>query len=63
MLQGLRFADALKRSALRFLDERIDTLEKFAVRPLPIQIILPGMFGKNELHSTVAQRIRLGHGG
>jgi hypothetical protein len=43
MLQGFRLADALERSALRFLDERIDAFENLPVRALPMQTILPGV--------------------
>ena len=51
MFQRFRFANTLKRAALNFLNEGVDTAKNLFVRFLPINVIVPGMVGKNELHS------------
>jgi len=40
-LQGFRLADPLKRLAKAFLNQAVDPLQRFAILPLPILIILP----------------------
>ena len=51
MFQWFRFADTLKRVAFCLLYEGVDTAKDFFVSFLPIDIIVPGIIGENELHS------------
>jgi len=51
MFQGFRFANTLKRVAFSFLNESVDTVKNFLISFLPIDVIVPGMIRKNELHS------------
>jgi len=41
------------------LDESIDSLENTLVRPLPIEIVFPGLSGKNDFHSIRSLSIPL----
>ena len=52
MLEGLRLANAFKWVSHGFFDYVIDAPKNLSVRVLPIEIVVPGVFGKNELHSA-----------
>jgi len=51
MPEGLGLTSPFKGSALYFLNELVDTLKDLSVSPLPVEIIIPGMFGEDDLHS------------
>jgi len=51
MFQLLRLTGPPKRCALDLLDEFINAIEDLWVSAPPVEIILPGMFGKDALHS------------
>lgn len=51
MFQRFGFANTLKRAAFSFFNESVNTAKNFLVSFLPIDVIVPGMIGKNELHS------------
>lgn len=51
VLERFRFTDALERRASNVLNQEIDSLEKFAVRLLPMKIVIPSMLGEDQLHS------------
>ncbi len=57
MLQWFGLTDALEMGASGLSDERIDALEDPAVRALPLEVILPGSLGENELHSLSARSV------
>lgn len=52
MSEGLRLTNASKRRALDFFEKGIDPSKDFLIGPLPVEIIFPGVLGKNKLHST-----------
>lgn len=52
MLQRLRLADAGKGRPRNLPDERVDALEQFLIGLLPVQVILPGLLGEDQLHSA-----------
>ena len=52
MLEGLRLAHTFKWVSHGFFDHVIDALKNLSVGVLPIEIVVPSVFGKNELHST-----------
>jgi hypothetical protein len=52
MLEGLRLANAFKWVLRGFFDHVIDAPKNLSVRVLPIEIVVPSVFGKDELHST-----------
>ena len=51
VLQRLELARALKRSAHDLFDQVVDSLEDFLVGALPVEIVLPSVFGEYEFHS------------
>lgn len=52
MFEGLRLANAFKWVSPGFFDHVIDAPKNLSVRVLPIEIVVPSVFGKDELHST-----------
>ena len=52
MFQRLRFARAFKGCPLARLDQPVDVLDDCPVGALPIHIVVPGMLGENQLHSS-----------
>ncbi len=54
MLEGFELAGALKWGTAGFLDQGMNPLEKFVIGGLPVEIILPGLFRKNQLYSARA---------
>lgn len=55
MLKRLWFANSLAGRTLNVLNQRIDTLEGFLIRFLPIQVVLPGMLREDKPHSLFAK--------
>jgi hypothetical protein len=51
VFEGLRFAESLKRRAGDVLDQVIDPLEELSIGALPIEVVVPGVFRKDDLHS------------
>lgn len=51
MFQRFGFADAFKGIPLDLPDERVDAPEDVPVGFLPIKVVLPGVIGKDQLHS------------
>ena len=52
MLEGFRFTNTFKRISHRLLNHVVDAAKDLSIGVLPIEIVVPGMIGKNELHST-----------
>ena len=52
MLQGLRFAGPCKGGTQDLVDQIVDPFQKRSVGSLPVEVILPGVLGKDKLHST-----------
>ena len=54
VLQRLWLANAFERIARNFTDKKVYPFEGFLVCLLPIQIVFPGIFSKDQLHSASA---------
>ena len=52
MLKRFGFSNSLEWRTFYVLDKCVDPLEDFSVGSLPIEIVLPGMLGEDELHSA-----------
>ena len=52
MFERFRFASAGEWIAHDFIDEPVDALEYLLVGRLPVQVVFPGVLGKDELHSA-----------
>lgn len=52
MLQRLRLPRSFEWSAHNLADESIDSTKYLLVRPLPDQVVFPGVFGEDDPHST-----------
>ena len=50
MSQRLRFSQAVKRVSSDIFDQLIDSLESLFVVVLPVEVIVPGILAKDELH-------------
>lgn len=57
--QWFGLADALERLALDFLDQGVDAQEHLAVGLLPVEIILPTVFGKDQPHPASSLSVPL----
>lgn len=53
--QRLRLALALERGAAGLLDQLVDLLDHPLIRILPVQIIFPGLFRPDQLHSAISR--------
>ena len=50
MFKGFGFPDSLVPVPLNISDQFVDPLQILLVVFLPVQVILPGIFGKNQFH-------------
>ena len=50
MTQRLRFSDSLERMPGSVLDQLVHFLERFGIRPLPVEIVLPSLLGESEFY-------------
>src|SRR5262249_55632308 len=55
--EWLGIADSLDRGTLNVPYQDIDALQYPAVRPLPVQVLLPGILGEDNLHSIRSRTV------
>lgn len=59
MFEGFRFADALAGHTLNVANQGVDPGGNLFVGFLPIEIVIPGMWGKDKLQSTSSRSVPL----
>lgn len=57
MPEGLGLTSTLIGGTLYFLDQFVDALKDLSVGPLPVEVIIPGMFGENDLQSINSRSV------
>ena len=56
-LQGLRLSNPLERCPPAFPDDVVQPLEGLGVRAVPVEIIVPGAIGPQELHAAASRSV------
>jgi len=59
VFEGFRFADALVGHALNVANQGVDPGGNFFVDLLPVEIVVPGMGGKDQLQSASSRSVPL----
>jgi hypothetical protein len=57
MSQGLGLTSSFKGCTLYFLNEFVDAFKDLSISPLPIEVIIPGMLGEDDLHSINSRSV------